>query len=72
MAAGGYDVLAYFNTSGTPGYGSTTVTAIIYPIIDNTLYGYYVDACDYSPHWDGTNDLRVLGASITYTISKGH
>jgi hypothetical protein len=72
MAGGFYSILASFNTTGTPGYGSTNVTNIYNSIIDNTLYGYSVDACDYYPKWDGAGNLRVMGASITYTISQAH
>ena len=63
--------MAEVNTSGTPGYSSLTDTSISAATVDNTTYGYNVMACA-SPAWDGTYNLRIMGASITYTIGEAH
>jgi hypothetical protein len=66
-ATGGYYDLASVDSAGISGYASRTDTSISYATIDNTLYSYHIRA--WSNSWDG-NNLRVMGALITYTTSE--
>lgn len=71
MTGGAYSFMAEVTSSGAPEYGSMTDTSISAATVDNTTNGYNVMACA-TPAWDGTHNLRVMGASITYTISEAH
>jgi len=65
---GNYQVLATAASSGSPGYTSTTTTAIANPVVDNQNYAYEVDA--WSTGWDGTSSLRIKAIEVTYTINE--
>jgi hypothetical protein len=60
-------VLANVSSAGISGFGSKTDSTINNSTIDNTQYGYYVRA--ESGSWNSDN-LSVIGAVITYTISE--
>ena len=66
-ATGGYNHLADVDSSGISGYASRTDTSISYATIDNTLNSYHIRA--YSSSWDD-NNLRIMGALVTYTVSE--
>ena len=66
LSSGGYASMATVASSGISGYGSKTETTIHNAIIDNTAYGYKIDA--WSSSWD--RDLKIMGALVTYTISE--
>ena len=63
---GGYFNLATVTSSGTAGYYTKTDTTISYATIDNTDGGYLIYA--YSTAWD--SNLKLMGVTITYTISE--
>ncbi len=66
LSSGAYASMATVSSSGISGYGSNTETTIHNAIIDNTAYGYKIDA--WSSSWD--RDLKIMGALVTYTISE--
>jgi hypothetical protein len=66
-ASGAYYTLAEVDSTGLSGYASKTDTSISYATIDNTLNSYHIRA--WSDSWD-SNNLRVMGALVTYTVNE--
>jgi len=66
-ATGAYWDLASVTSAGTPGYYNLTDTSISYATINNLTYSYHIYA--YSTAWDSDN-LRIMGALVTYTTSS--
>jgi hypothetical protein len=69
LPGGGYSHMASVTTSGTPGYSSLADASIAYNPIDNSSNGYLVYV--YCDAWTDIS-LRIMGVSITYTISEPH
>ncbi len=59
--------MIHYETVGTPGYGSHLVTPTVNATIDNTSHYYFIGAT--SLNWD-TPNLRIKGATLTYTVSE--
>ncbi|NQT19683.1 MAG: hypothetical protein HQ592_08255 [Planctomycetes bacterium] len=66
----GWSPMAEITTSGTPGTTSGTDTSITDPVVDNLNHAYAVRV--YSTNWPGplNQDLRIIRAVITYTITE--
>ncbi len=67
LGAAGYRTLTSVNSSGITGYGSKETTAIVGDAVDNTAYGYHINA--YGGPWDPPN-MKIKGAVIWYTTTQ--
>jgi hypothetical protein len=65
MNANYTDILAQLQSTGSPGFGSVTVSTIQNATIDNTTSGYYLNVRG-DPYWY-LDDLSVMGVTIWYT-----
>jgi hypothetical protein len=64
---GGFNQMAYVESTGISGYGSASTSTILNPTVDNSRYGYFVSGMGST--WDPPN-LKIKGALITYTIHE--
>ena len=66
--AGVYNAMANIVTSGSSGFGYLSASTITNAVIDNLNYSYLIYA--YCSGWDGTYNLRIMSALITYTTKE--
>ena len=65
LETSGYTTIASFTSTGITGFGTKQVKYLS-SIVDNTGYGYSIFA-----KWDtGDDDLKLIGAVITYSIDE--
>ncbi|MEZ4732849.1 MAG: hypothetical protein R3E79_37570 [Caldilineaceae bacterium] len=69
MTAGFFSGVATIATTGASAtYRTASTASISSPVVDNTQFSYLIYA--WADPWDGSSNLRIKGALITYTIAE--